>query len=91
MTSTDESHIGSLTVRIKIAREIIQSLAVEGTAAELDTELASTLVSYTAEHLSLTRSIEQVKASMEAALKEVKDEAAPRRLPMRRREVNSPP
>jgi PRTRC genetic system protein E len=58
------------------AREIIQPLAVEGTAAELDTELASTLVSYTAEHLTLTRSIEQVKASMEAALKEVKDEAA---------------
>lgn len=58
------------------AREIIQPLAVEGTAAELDTELASALVSYTAEHLTLTRSIEQVKASMEAALKEVKDEAA---------------
>jgi PRTRC genetic system protein E len=57
-------------------KEIIQPLAVEGTAAELDTELASTLVSYTAEHLTLTRSIEQVKASMEAALKEVKDEAA---------------
>lgn len=58
------------------AKEIIQPLAVEGTAAELDTELASALVSYTAEHLTLTRSIEQVKASMEAALKEVKDEAA---------------
>ena len=34
------------------------------------------IVSYTAEHMTLARSLEQVKANMEAALKEAKDEAA---------------
>lgn len=72
------------------AKEIIQPLAVEGTPAELDTELASALISYTAEHLTLTRSIEQVKASMEAALKEVKDEAAKKVADARKGSKQSP-
>ena len=58
------------------SKEVIQPLAVEGTAEELDTDLAKALVDYTAEYLTLARSLEQVKANMEAALKEVKDEAA---------------
>ena len=58
------------------SREVIQPLAVEGTAEELDTDLAKALVDYTAEHLTLARSLEQVKANMEAALKEAKEEAA---------------
>jgi PRTRC genetic system protein E len=58
------------------SKEMIQPLAVEGTAEELDTDLAKALVDYTAEHLTLARSLEQVKANMEAALKEAKEEAA---------------
>ena len=58
------------------AKELAQPFAVEGTAEELDAELSQSIVSYTAEHLTLARSLEQVKASMEAALKEAKDDAA---------------
>ena len=58
------------------AKELAQPFAVEGTAEELDTELPHAIVHFTAEHLSLARSLEQVKANMEAALKEAKDEAA---------------
>jgi PRTRC genetic system protein E len=58
------------------AKEVIQPFAVEGTAAELDRELPSVLVGYTGEHMTLARSLEQVKANMDAALKEAKDEAA---------------
>ena len=57
-------------------KELSQPFAVEGTAEELDTELPATIVSYTAEHMTLENSLAQVKAGMEATLKEVKDEAA---------------
>ena len=57
-------------------KELIQPFAVEGTAEELDNELPAAIVGYTGEHLTLERSLEQVKANMDAALKEVKDEAA---------------
>lgn len=57
-------------------KELIQPFAVEGTAEELDNELPTAIVGYTGEHLTLERSLEQVKANMDAALKEVKDEAA---------------
>jgi PRTRC genetic system protein E len=79
------SSIGEDRIRLTItprptdkseSKEVIQPLAVEGTAEELDTDLAKALVDYTAEYLTLSRSLEQVKANMEAALKEVKDEAA---------------
>ena len=79
------SSIGEDRIRLTItprptdkdeSKEMIQPLAVEGTAEELDTDLAKALVDYTAEHLTLARSLEQVKANMEAALKEVKEQAA---------------
>ena len=57
-------------------KELSQPFAVEGTAQELDTELPAAIVSYTAEHMTLENSLAQVKAGMEATLKEVKDEAA---------------
>ena len=49
---------------------------VEGTARELDEEVAGALISYTAEHLTLARSLANVKATMEAELQVAKDEAA---------------
>ena len=79
------SSIGEDRIRLTItprptdkdeSKEMIQPLAVEGTAEELDTDLAKALVDYTAEHLTLARSLEQVKANMDAALKEVKEQAA---------------
>jgi PRTRC genetic system protein E len=79
------SSIGEDRIRLTItprptdkaeSKEVIQPLAVEGTAEELDTDLAKALVDYTAEHLTLARSLEHVKANMEAALKEVKEQAA---------------
>ena len=57
-------------------KELSQPFAVEGTAEELDTELPNAIVGYTAQHMTLENSLAQVKASMEATLKEVKDEAA---------------
>lgn len=57
-------------------KELSQPFVVEGTAEELDNELPAAIVSYTAQHMSLERSLEQVKTEMDAALKEVKDEAA---------------
>ena len=57
-------------------KELSQPFAVEGTAEELDTELPNAIVGYAAQHMTLENSLAQVKASMEATLKEVKDEAA---------------
>ena len=53
-------------------------LIVEGTAAELDAELATALVGYTAEHLTCSRAVERVKEQAEVELKSIKDEAAKR-------------
>ena len=78
------SSIGDDRVRVTItprpigkdeARELSQPFTVEGTAPELDNELSKAIVSYTAEHMTLERSLEQVKASMEAALKDAREEA----------------
>ena len=78
------SSVGDDRVRVTItprpigkdeARELSQPFAVEGTAPELDNELSKAIVSYTAEHMTLERSLEQVKASMEAALKDAREEA----------------
>jgi PRTRC genetic system protein E len=57
-------------------KELAQPFAVEGTAEDLDTELPNAIVNYTAQHMTLEKSLADVKASMEATLKEVKDEAA---------------
>ena len=57
-------------------KQLSQPFAVEGTAEELDTELPNAIVGYAAQHMTLENSLAQVKASMEATLKEVKDEAA---------------
>ena len=57
-------------------KELSQPFAVEGTAEELDTELPAAIVSYTAAHMTLENSLAQIKAGMDATLKEVKDEAA---------------
>jgi PRTRC genetic system protein E len=57
-------------------KELAQPFAVEGTAEELDTELPNAIVNYTAQHMTLEKSLADVKAGMEATLKEVKDEAA---------------
>ena len=60
------SSIGEERIRLTItprptdkgeSKEVIQPLAVEGTAEELDTDLAKALVDYTAEHLTLARSL----------------------------------
>ncbi len=58
------------------AKELAQPFAVEGTAEELDSDLPAAIISYTAEHMTMERSLAQVKANMEVALKEAKDEAA---------------
>jgi PRTRC genetic system protein E len=79
------SSVGDERIRVTITprttgkddvKELSQPFAVEGTAEELDTELPNAIVGYTAQHMTLENSLAQVKASMEATLKEVKDEAA---------------
>ena len=79
------SSVGDERIRVTITprpagkddvKELSQPFAVEGTAEELDTELPNSIVGYTAQHMTLENSLAQVKASMEATLKEVKDEAA---------------
>lgn len=56
-------------------KELSQPFAVEGTAEELDADLPQAISGYTAEVMTLTRSLALVKANMEAALKEAKAEA----------------
>ena len=56
-------------------KELSQPFAVEGTAEELDAGLPQAISGYTAEVMTLTRCLAQVKANMEAALKEAKAEA----------------
>jgi PRTRC genetic system protein E len=79
------SSVGDERIRVTITprptgkddvKELSQPFAVEGTAEELDTELPNAIVGYTAQHMTLENSLAQVKTSMEATLKEVKDEAA---------------
>ena len=79
------SSVGDERIRVTITprptgkddvKELSQPFAVEGSAEELDTELPNAIIGYTAQHMTLENSLAQVKASMEATLKEVKDEAA---------------
>jgi PRTRC genetic system protein E len=79
------SSVGDERIRVTVTprptgkddvKELSQPFAVEGTAEELDTELPNAIVGYTAQHMTLENSLAHVKASMEATLKEVKDEAA---------------
>jgi len=58
------------------AKELAQPFAVEGTVEELDTELPDAIINFAAAHMTLEKSLADVKAGMEATLKEVKDEAA---------------
>ena len=50
-------------------------LSVTGTAEELDTQLAATLVGYVASHLQMKNALEKAKADMDAATKAVQAEA----------------
>jgi len=58
------------------AKELAQPFTVEGTVEELDTELPDAIINFAAAHMTLEKSLADVKAGMEASLKEVKDEAA---------------
>jgi PRTRC genetic system protein E len=58
------------------AKELAQPFTVEGTVEELDTELPGAIINFAAAHMTLEKSLADVKAGMEATLKEVKDEAA---------------
>jgi len=50
-------------------------LSVTGTAEELDTELAATLVGFVASHLQMKNALEKAKADMDAATKAAQAEA----------------
>ena len=50
-------------------------LSVTGTAEELDTQLAATLVGFVASHLQMKNALEKAKADMDAATKAVQAEA----------------
>ena len=50
-------------------------LSVTGTAEELDTQLAATLVGFVASHLQMKNSLEKAKADMDAATKAAQAEA----------------
>ena len=50
-------------------------LSVTGTAEELDTELAATLVGFVASHLQMKNALEKAKADMDAATKAAQVEA----------------
>jgi PRTRC genetic system protein E len=50
-------------------------LSVTGTAEELDTQLAATLVGYVASHLQMKNALEKAKADMDAATKTAQAEA----------------
>jgi PRTRC genetic system protein E len=50
-------------------------LSVTGTAEELDTQLAATLVGFVASHLQMKNALEKAKADMDAATKTAQAEA----------------
>ena len=50
-------------------------LSVTGTAEELDTQLAATLVGFVASHLQMKNALEKAKSEMDAATKTVQAEA----------------
>jgi len=50
-------------------------LSVTGTAEELDTQLAATLVGYVASHLQMKNALEKAKSEMDAATKTAQAEA----------------
>lgn len=50
-------------------------LSVTGTAEELDTQLAATLVGFVASHLQMKNALEKAKADMDAATKAAQSEA----------------
>ena len=50
-------------------------LSVTGTAEELDTQLAATLVGFVASHLQMKNALEKAKADMDAATKAAQTEA----------------
>jgi PRTRC genetic system protein E len=50
-------------------------LSVTGTAEELDTQLAATLVGFVASHLQMKNSLEKAKSEMDAATKTAQAEA----------------
>jgi hypothetical protein len=64
-------------------------LSVTGTAEELDTQLAVTLVGFVASHLQMKNALEKAKADMDAATKAAQAEAraksktTPNRTPMK--------
>jgi PRTRC genetic system protein E len=68
-----------LTITPQLRKEdskgLSQPISVSGTAEELDTSLAESLVAYTAEVMTFDRSFKQVKASMDASLAELKAES----------------
>ena len=79
------SAVGEERIRVTItprptgkddAKELAQPFTVEGTVEELDTELPDAIINFAAAHMTLEKSLADVKAGMEASLKEVKDEAA---------------
>jgi len=69
-------------------------LSVTGTAEELDTQLAATLVGFVASHLQMKNALEKAKADMDAATKSAQAEArakaktTPNRAPAK---VDAPP
>jgi PRTRC genetic system protein E len=79
------SAVGEERIRVTITprptgkddtKELAQPFTVEGTVEELDTELPDAIINFAAAHMTLEKSLADVKAGMEATLKEVKDEAA---------------
>jgi PRTRC genetic system protein E len=57
-------------------KAVIVPLAVEGTPEELNADFAKAISDYSAHSLSFENSIAEVKATMEAELKQIKDDAA---------------
>jgi PRTRC genetic system protein E len=54
-------------------------LSVTGTAEELDTQLAATLVGFVASHLQMKNALEKAKSEMDAATKTAQPRRAPNR------------
>ena len=59
-------------------------LSVTGTAEELDTQLAATLVGFVASHLQMKNALEKAKADMDAATKTAQAEARAKSKPATR-------
>ncbi len=77
LVDTDQIRVNIVPKKLKDGDNdaLTTPLSVSGTAEELDTQLAATLVGFVASHLQMKNALEKAKSEMDAAIKTAQAEA----------------